>query len=187
MLALHFFAALSVLVVAIYNYVKTLPAINTTVDYCQKVSFYIFGGALALQIFYGCLVSGMKAGVGYNTYPLMNGQFFPEGGMFFSPAILNFFENPATVQWTHRWLGITVLGLFIVMLTRFLNTAAWAKVKSSMIFLLAVMMLQVVLGILNIIYVVPIHLAATHQLVAAILVVCYFRLLFLLPSTQENS
>jgi cytochrome c oxidase assembly protein subunit 15 len=187
MLALHFFAALSVLVVAIYNYVKTLPAINTTVDYCQKVSFYIFGGALALQIFYGCLVSGMKAGVGYNTYPLMNGQFFPEGGMFFSPAILNFFENPATVQWTHRWLGITVLGLFIVMLTRFLNTAAWAKVKSSMIFLLAVMIFQVVLGILNIIYVVPIHLAATHQLVAAILVVCYFRLLFLLPSTQENS
>jgi cytochrome c oxidase assembly protein subunit 15 len=187
MLALHFFAALSVLVVAIYNYVKTLPAINTTMDYCQKVSFYIFGGALALQIFYGCLVSGMKAGVGYNTYPLMNGQFFPEGGMFFSPAILNFFENPATVQWTHRWLGITVLGLFIVMLTRFLNTAAWAKVKSSMIFLLAVMIFQVVLGILNIIYVVPIHLAATHQLVAAILVVCYFRLLFLLPSTQENS
>jgi len=187
MLALHFFAALSVLVVAIYNYVKTLPALQTDVDYCQKVSFHIFGAGLTLQIFYGCLVSGMKAGVGYNTYPLMNGQFFPEGGMFFSPAILNFFENPATVQWTHRWLGVTVLGLFIVMVTRFFNSAAWNAVKSSLYVLLGVMVLQVLLGILNIIYVVPIHLAALHQLVAAVLVVCYFRLYFLLPSTQENS
>lgn len=187
MLALHFFAALSVLVFAVYHYVKTLPALQTPVTGPLKRRYYVFGVALAVQIFYGCLVSGMKAGVGYNTYPLMNGQFFPEGGMFFTPAILNFFENPATVQWTHRWLGIIVLGLFFVLVAQFFKSKAWEKVQKSFCFFLGVMLIQVILGILNIIFVVPISLAALHQLVAAILVVCYFRLLFLLPSTQENS
>lgn len=187
MLALHFFAALSVLVFAIYHYVKTLPSLQTSVTGHLKRSYYIFGAALAVQIFYGCLVSGMKAGIGYNTYPLMNGQFFPDGGLFFTPAILNFFENPATVQWTHRWLGILVLGIFFVVVAQFFKSESWAEVKKSFCFFLAAILFQVVLGILNIILVVPISLAALHQLVAAILVVCYFRLLFLLPSTQENT
>lgn len=187
MLALHFFAALSVLVVALYNYTRTLTLFKTAVFPYQKISLYVFGAGLGIQIFYGCLTSGLKAGIGYNTYPLMNGQFFPEGGLFFSPAVLNFFENPATVQWTHRWLGITVLGLFFICLGQFIKTAAWEKVKKSFYFLLGIIFFQVLLGILNIVYIVPIQLAALHQLTAAVLVVCYFRLLFLLPQSQEST
>ncbi len=187
MLALHFFAALSVLVVALYHYTKTLPVIKFSLMQYQRVSFYALGAGLGFQIFYGCLTSGLKAGIGYNTYPLMNGQFFPEGGLFFTPAIINFFENPATVQWTHRWLGISVLGLFLLMFGQFYNSQAWPKIKNSLLILFAIISFQVLLGILNIILVVPIPLAALHQFVAAVLVVCYFRLLFLLPSTEENS
>ena len=56
-------------------------------------------GALAVTIFFGALVAGLHAGEVYNTWPLMDGQFFPAG------ALVNPFENAALVQFIHRWLG----------------------------------------------------------------------------------
>ena len=187
MLALHFFTALSVLLVAYYNYSKTLNPIVAPVSHNQKSWLAVFGIGLSLQVFYGCLTSGLKAGFGYNTYPLMNGDFFPEGGLFFSPAVVNFFENPATVQWTHRWLGITVLSLLIFCVFQFQQAEVWPAVKKYFYLILAVIVTQVVLGILNIIYVVPVPLAALHQFVAAVLVISYFRLVFLLPRAREKA
>jgi cytochrome c oxidase assembly protein subunit 15 len=187
MLALHFFTALSVLLVSLYHYVKTKPQLMVTaLEEGPRGLFYIFGGALCVQVFYGCLTSGLKAGIGYNTYPLMNGQFFPEGGLFFSPIVINFLENPATVQWTHRWLGITVAALLALCILSFLKSKAWYQLKNSFAVFLGVILIQVSLGILNIIYIVPVPLAALHQLVAAILIICYFRILFLLPVTRDN-
>lgn len=185
MLALHFFTALSVLLVGFYNYISTRPPWSLGLNKSEKAYFSFFGCLLGFQIFYGCLTSGLKAGVGYNTYPLMNGEFFPEGGLFFSPVILNFFENPATVQWTHRWLGISVALFFVLTWYSLKKSTAWPQIKNSFHLLFAVILLQVVLGILNIIYVVPVSLAAIHQFVAALLVLCYFRILFLLPKQKE--
>jgi cytochrome c oxidase assembly protein subunit 15 len=186
MLALHFFTALSVLLVALFHYTKTRPSFEVKIDETQRGLFFIFGLSLCAQIFYGCLTSGLKAGVGYNTYPLMNGQFFPEGGMFFSPVIVNFFENPATVQWTHRWLGMTVLALLLICAFSMMKSNAWSRVKNSFYVIVAVALIQVTLGVLNILYVVPVPLAALHQFVAALLVICYFRILFLLPQPQAE-
>jgi cytochrome c oxidase assembly protein subunit 15 len=186
MLSLHFFTALNVLIVAFYNYVKTMPTLTVNLSRNQIWSFGVFGAVLALQIFYGCLTSGLKAGVGYNTYPLMNGHFFPDSGLFFSPVILNFFENPATVQWTHRWLGIIVASLLFFNLAFLAKSKAWSVIKKPFLFLASVLCFQVFLGILNIILVVPISLAALHQFVAVILVLGYFYILFRLPTQLES-
>ena len=62
-----------------------------------------------LQILAGALVAGIDAGQGFNTWPLINGAFIPEGLGALSPWTLNLFENPLTVQFDHRMLAYTVL------------------------------------------------------------------------------
>lgn len=185
MLALHFFSALSVLVIAYYQLQKMRPQLGAALTAGQQYRYVVFGVLLFFQIFYGCLTSGLKAGVGYNTYPLMNGQFFPDGGLFFYPAWLNFLENPATVQWTHRWLGIITLLSLVSVIASIVKTTMWAHVKKPFFHLLGLIFLQVFLGILNIIYVVPVSLAATHQFVAALIVISYFSILFRLPPAEK--
>lgn len=181
MLALHFFSALIVLLVGFYHYLKTKTLLLKSIS---KINFQLLratGILLAIQIFYGCLVSGFKAGYGYNTYPLMNGQFFPAEGYFFQPFILNFFENTATIQWTHRWFGILVFLQIIGMIYFISKSESWAALKKPLLVFLGITVVQIILGILNIIYVVPVSLAATHQLVAALLVLSYFSIIFRLP------
>ena len=67
---------------------------------------YLSCGAISLTILYGGLVAGLKAGLVYNTFPLMEGQFIPEEWSFFHPLWHNFLENPALVQWMHRWRNL---------------------------------------------------------------------------------
>ena len=57
----------------------------------------------------GALVAGLDAGMGFNTWPLINGAFVPNGLGDASPWYLNLFENPLTVQFDHRMLGYTVV------------------------------------------------------------------------------
>ena len=186
MLALHFSTAVCVLLVGVAQYLKPQAKFQMDMNPKQKGLFSTFGFLLALQIFYGCLTSGLKAGVGYNTYPLMNGQFFPEDGLFFTPAWLNFFENPGTVQWTHRWLGITVTLSLLSWVARMWKSPQWKEMQNSILFLVFVIICQVLLGILNILWIVPVPLAAFHQFVAVILVASYFRIFYLLPGSQSK-
>ena len=41
----------------------------------------------------GGFVAGLDAGLTYNTFPLMDGKFIPDGLLSMSPVFLNFFEN----------------------------------------------------------------------------------------------
>ena len=54
------------------------------------------------QIVLGAFVAGMKAGLAYNTWPLMNGAVIPDGLFVMQPWHLNLFENALTVQFNHR-------------------------------------------------------------------------------------
>ena len=71
----------------------------------------------ALAMLYEGFVAGHKAGLIYNTFPLMEGQWFPSEGFFYQPLEVNFFKNPALVQWCHRFLAVLswlgVLSLFV--------------------------------------------------------------------------
>jgi cytochrome c oxidase assembly protein subunit 15 len=63
------------------------------------------GGIVLLvfvQILLGALVAGLKAGAGYNTWPLMDGRLVPSGLGAMQPWYLNLFENAMTVQFNHR-------------------------------------------------------------------------------------
>ena len=67
-------------------------------------------GADLLQMLAGALVAGLDAGMGYNTWPLIDGAFVPNGlSAKPRPGYLNLFENPLTVQFDHRMLGYAVV------------------------------------------------------------------------------
>jgi heme a synthase len=57
---------------------------------------------LGVQIVWGAFVAGLKAGLVFNTFPLMGGRLVPPNLLALEPAALNFVQNPVTVQWTHR-------------------------------------------------------------------------------------
>ena len=61
-----------------------------------------------LQVAAGGFVAGLDAGMGYNTWPLMDGNWIPEGLLIMEPAWRNFFENAMTVQFDHRMIAYVV-------------------------------------------------------------------------------
>ena len=112
----------------------------------------------------GGFVAGIRAGFAYNTFPLMNGAVVPPEIFMIDPWWKNFFWNMATVQFDHR---------AIAWLLAFVVPALWWKVESveglppraraGGRLLLALLALQIALGIATLLLVVPIPLAAAHQ------------------------
>ena len=120
-------------------------------------------GLVFLMILSGGFVAGTKAGFVFNTFPLMNGRFVPEGILALQPVWLNFFENVATVQFDHRLLAYVLCGVipvFWIYAQRF-DLAFGTRLALHM--LLLALGLQVALGITTLLLVVPVWLGAMHQ------------------------
>ena len=64
-----------------------------------------------MQIYLGALVAGLRAGLIYNTWPLIDGAFVPDAARLFfeQPVWRNFFENALTVQFDHRMVAYVLL------------------------------------------------------------------------------
>ena len=182
-LAMHFLSALSVLLLIYCQLLKERPKIllfesNPKLKSILRISFSFLGVALFLQLVYGCLTAGFKAGFAFNTFPLMQGAFFPQGGDLLSPVWMNWLQNPATVQWTHRWLGVTYLVAVFILLIQVLRNANLKPLRGPLFHFMGVTFIQVGLGILNILWVVPTGLAALHQLMAVLVLLAYVNLVY---------
>jgi len=116
-----------------------------------------------LVVVAGAFVAGLDAGQGYNTFPLMDGQIIPEGLYAQSPWWLNWFENHMTVQFNHRVLAMVLVGLIIALWIKARALALSTSARKVLNDLLGMVFVQATLGILTLIYVVPIPLALAHQ------------------------
>ncbi|MFO7892725.1 MAG: COX15/CtaA family protein [Longimicrobiales bacterium] len=127
------------------------------------------GVVFALQVVWGAFVAGLKAGRYHNTFPLMDGRLVPPSLYWLEPTVLNFFQNPVAVQWMHRVLG-TVLGLLAIgvyVLVRQSDADAHSRRLNTVFF--GGILLQYLLGVLTLVYFVPVSLAVIHQAAAMIL------------------
>jgi heme a synthase len=127
-------------------------------------------GLVFLQILSGGFVAGIRAGFAYNTFPLMNGAVIPPEIMMIEPWWRNFFYNMATVQFDHRalaWLLAFTVPVLWWKATRLGASAPEARMAAHL--LLAMLAVQIALGILTLIHVVPLPLAAAHQAGAVLL------------------
>jgi heme a synthase len=135
-----------------------------------------FAFALAALVFAmalsGGLVAGTRAGLAYNTFPLMDGYVVPPGMFALEPWYLNFFGNVTTVQFDHRliaWL-LALLAPWFWALTRREGVSRRAKLAGDL--LLAALALQISLGIATLLNAVPLPLAAAHQAGALLVFTC---------------
>jgi cytochrome c oxidase assembly protein subunit 15 len=117
------------------------------------------------QIYLGALVAGLRAGLIYNTWPLIDGSLIPDAARLWheSPAWRNVFENTLTVQFNHRMVAYA---LFVLALLHALDAARdlpGRAALSSALTLAAGVTIQAALGILTLLYQVPIDLALAHQ------------------------
>ncbi|XP_059422839.1 cytochrome c oxidase assembly protein COX15 homolog [Carassius carassius] len=123
----------------------------------------VTGGLVFLTALSGAFVAGLDAGLVYNSFPKMGERWIPDDLLAFSPAIKNVFENPTTVQFDHRILGIgsltAITGLYLF--SRRVHLPRRAKIAIGC--LTAMAYTQVVLGISTLLLYVPTSLAATHQ------------------------
>lgn len=132
---------------------------------------------LAVTICAGGFVAGTRAGLIYNTFPLMDGRLVPAGYGQLHPFYLNWFENIAAVQFDHRVLAVSVAAGALLMWAAGLRAKLPNPARTGLHLLLLAAAVQIALGIGTLILVVPIPLAAAHQAGAVLLLTAaiYFR------------
>ncbi len=139
-----------------------------------------------LQVLLGALVAGIDAGRTFNDWPDMAGQFFPPAAFDIVPAWRNFFENAGLVQFMHRVTGYVLVAF---------GVAVWLKgrrsgnteTRAAITMVLAMLVLQMVLGIMTVIYIAPLSLAIVHQLGAVVAFILILRARFLARYPKSQS
>ncbi len=172
-LTAHLLAAIS-----IYAYILWV-AMGMVWDNRQNTAVAGFGrlrmaalGITALtliMIISGGFVAGTKAGYAFSTFPLMNGQFIPDGLLSLSPWYTNFFENILSIQFNHRMMAYALFIAIPVYWLHIQKSALQQRTKLIAHGLLMMLGIQVSLGISTLLFHVPVPLAAAHQAGALIL------------------
>ena len=117
----------------------------------------------------GAFVAGTDAGFSYNTFPLMAGQWVPDGLFDVDPLFLNFFENITTIQFEHRLLAEALFAVIAVFWIKTRGAAPTARARRAVDGLATMAVVQIALGISTLLLVVPVALAAAHQAGALVL------------------
>jgi len=122
----------------------------------------------ALQLVLGAFVAGLDAGFAFAEWPTMGGRLFPEGVALLEPAWRNAVDHPIVVQFIHRWLAWAAAAALILLALRARRLGASGHALPMM---LALVSLQIALGIATLLTGVEIVVAVAHQAVAALLVI----------------
>ncbi|MFH0341776.1 MAG: COX15/CtaA family protein [Chromatiales bacterium] len=126
-------------------------------------------GLVVATLVSGGFVAGLDAGFAYNTFPLMQGQWIPDGLWLMQPFYRNLFENLITAQFMHRVLALASLLSVGLLWLAARRSALPARARQACHWLLAAAALQVTLGISTLVFVVPLPLALAHQAGALLL------------------
>ncbi|MEO1695446.1 MAG: COX15/CtaA family protein, partial [Pseudomonadota bacterium] len=174
-LALHLSIAFLILGLLVWCFLKLAQrAAPVTLATLSGRTLIVAGGLLALvfaQVALGAFVAGTKAGLTYNTWPLMDGAIVPAGLLDMTPFWINAVENVATIQFNHRMtayllvMAVTVHAVFVW------RRADARDAATSAIALAAAVWFQAITGIWTLLAVdgaIPIGLGLVHQGGAAI-------------------
>jgi heme a synthase len=134
-----------------------------------RIGVVAVGVLLALQIVWGAFVAGLKAGFMYNTFPLMAGGLVPPDLLALDGVLRNMLHHPSAVQWLHRLLGTVLTVVAVVAGLRALQRHVDGASRRLGVVLAALMLTQYGLGILTLIYRVPVSLGVAHQALAMII------------------
>lgn len=190
-LAAHFSLALFIFSFFFWLLLKqntSLPKIKAR----RPLSLSLLTGSLfsflVLQIVYGAFVAGLKAGKIYNTFPKMAHHWFPPEALALSPNWINFFENWAAIQFSHRTIAWIIIAHVISIAILWHKKFRHIRLQKPLSWLIFALTTQFYLGVFTLINKVPIALASLHQLGAVFLLstMIYFVFCYL-GSTAQSS
>jgi len=130
---------------------------------------------IVLQIILGAFLSGLDGGLIYNSWPDMNGSFFPNDVNYSDLLSSQLFNNVSIIQFLHRFTAYLLLFFIVILNYFFLKNKS--NIKNIIIFDVAIL-LQVFLGIVTLISGVEIKYASLHQLGSIFVLTSYLIILY---------
>jgi cytochrome c oxidase assembly protein subunit 15 len=164
-LATHLILALVIFSAIVWTLRRLKPTAFLTVSPRSRKTSAVLLALVFVQIYFGALVAGLRAGRVFNTWPLIDGAVVPSATRLFfeQPWWRNFFDNTLTVQFSHRMLAYTI---FIIAVLHVVD-AIWSRLSpaaiSGALWLAGAVAVQATLGVLTLLMMVPIDLALAHQ------------------------
>jgi heme a synthase len=176
-LSLHLLLAFVILGLLFWNYLFLIKVELPKI----KLNFFlpiIFLLLIFLQIIIGAFVSGMDAGMIYNTWPLMGSSYFPDDNSVINFFKLSVFNEPSLVQFIHRNLAYVILFLYLIIFVyiRLKNLRGFINTVN---FLGCLLFLQIILGIFTLLSGAQILIASMHQISSIFLVLSTVYLVFI--------
>jgi len=130
---------------------------------------------IALQIILGAFLSGLDGGLIYNSWPDMNGSFFPNDVSYLDLLSAQLFNNVSIIQFLHRFTAYLLLFFIIILNYFFIKNKI--NIKNIIFFDIAIL-LQIFLGIVTLISAVEIKYASLHQLGSIFVLTSYLIILY---------
>ena len=173
-LAIHLGMAFLILGILFWLFRGQIERPRSSLSFTGKMSFYtplagLTVGLVYLQILAGAFVAGTQSGKTYNTWPLMDGDFVPEGYGMMSPFWRNLFENTAAIQFNHRTLAYIILATLLCLWISALRQKA--RIGALIMFTVLVLW-QICLGIWTLLSVAPLNLSLLHQFSSVLVFLC---------------
>lgn len=173
-LTIHLLTALTLLAICLWQALNLTPRFAAVRKRPalpgQRGLAVVLWVVVVVQIAYGGLVAGLKAGHASNSWPLMFGYLIPPGLLSaLTPWWQNLVETATTVHFVHRWFAFVVLLIAGVVYYRARKTGDAETVQRGALALIGLVGLQILLGISVVIFGVPLWLALMHQTTAILL------------------
>ena len=143
----------------------------------RNIPFLLLLFLIYLQIIIGAFVSGLDAGLIYQTWPLMNTSYFPNDLIFKNLSTYTDFNNHSLVQFYHRNLAYIIL-LYFLILSSYIFRKKIKKLYNPIFLVSFFLILQVILGIYTLISGLNIYTASAHQITSILLIFSSINLYF---------
>ena len=173
-LALHLSLALIILLIILW-YIFLIYNVKKFNIRISKLLIFSLLILIFLQVILGAFLAGLNGGLIYNTWPDMNGYFFPNDIKIYDYFSSESLSNASIIQFYHRITSYLIL-LFLF----FLNYSFIKKkltIKYILIFDIAIF-LQILLGVLTLVNGVEIKLASLHQIGSIFVLSSYLLILY---------
>ena len=178
-LAIHLITAFLTCAFCLWVALPLIYTEKTKGDKQMFNSILILGLLVIIQIIYGAFVAGLKAGIGFNTWPKMNGEWIPQAVYALKPFWKNLIEAPYGIQFFHRTFAFVIVGFIIYIWKKGMSKAISPQHNKAISVLLTIVLLQTTVGIFTILFMVPISLALIHQLIAFFMLMSIVYCLFI--------
>ena len=168
-LSLHLFFAFLIISILYWTYLN--------INLKSKKVFFNFKNKLVKlflilvlgQVILGAFVSGLDAGMIYQTWPKMNNSYFPDDIDLNNFNLILSFNQQSYVQFLHRNLAyfITLIAIILGLKLYFINKSKYFK---NYLIVLIILFIQILLGVFTLISGLNLYLASFHQITSILLV-----------------